>query len=81
MKDVKPQFDANGDIIPGSGAAEMNMENIVTLVNKSVNSIMGRLSNISYFDGVDSNKMGTLVQTAQNPDNLCRMDPAWHPWV
>lgn len=81
LKDEKPQLDANGDIVPEGPSTEVNMENIITLVNKSVSSIMGRLNNISYFDNVESNKMGTLVQAAHNPDNLCRMDPAWHPWV
>lgn len=81
LKDEKPQLDANGDIVPEGPSTEVNMENIITLVNKSVSSIMGRLNNISYFDNVESNKMGTLVLAAHNPDNLCRMDPAWHPWV
>lgn len=82
-KDEKPQLDSKGDIIPDSPSPEVNMENIISMVNKSVNSIMGRLNSISYFDNVniENNKMGTLVQAAQNPDNLCRMDPAWHPWV
>lgn len=83
LKDEKPQLDAKGDIIADAPPTEVNMENIITLVNKSVNAIMGRLSSISLFDNinVETNKMGTLVQAAQNPDNLCRMDPAWHPWV
>lgn len=82
LKDEKPQLDANGDIITeGSSSEQVNMENIIILVNKAVNSIMGRLNSISYFDNVETNKMSTLVQAAHNPDNLCRMDPAWHPWV
>lgn len=81
LKDEKPQLDAKGEIIPDSPNTEVNMENIINLVNKSVSSIMSRLNSISYFDNIETNKMGTLVQAAQNPDNLCRMDPAWHPWV
>lgn len=81
LKDEKPQLDANGDIIPVGQTAEVNMENIIVLVNKSVNSIMGRLNSISYIDNIESNKMSALVQAAHNPDMLCRMDPAWHPWV
>lgn len=77
-------MESNGDINPESPTNEeikVNMETIIVFVNKAVNSIMSRLNSISYFDNVESNKMSTLVQAAQNPDNLCRMDPAWHPWV
>ncbi len=55
-------------------------ELIITLVNKSVQCITQRLTSLSSFDGVDS-KVGTLVTTAKSHDNLCRMDPAWHPWL
>lgn len=79
LKDEKPIIDANGEIIQVGD--EVDMEKIITLVNKAVNAIMQRLNDISYFDNVESNKMSTLVQTAHNPDNLCRMDPAWHPWL
>lgn len=26
-------------------------------------------------------QVGQLVAAACSPDNLCRMDPAWHPWL
>jgi transformation/transcription domain-associated protein len=26
-------------------------------------------------------QVGTLVAAACSADNLCRMDPAWHPWL
>lgn len=26
-------------------------------------------------------QIGNLVAAADNHDNLCRMDPAWHPWL
>lgn len=81
VKDEKPHLDSNGDIVPEANTTELNMENIITMVNKSVSSIMGRLNSISYFENVETNKMGALVQAAHNPDNLCRMDPAFHPWV
>lgn len=80
LKDEKPILDANGDIIQMDDDA-VDMDKIITLVNKAVNAIMQRLNSISYFDNVESNKMSTLVQAAHNPDNLCRMDPAWHPWL
>lgn len=78
LKDEKPILDANGEI---AQEPEVDMEKIISLVNKAVDAVMQRLNNISYFDNVESNKMSTLVQAAHNPDNLCRMDPAWHPWV
>lgn len=82
IKDESPQIDANGGILPeGSTDDSVNMENVIILVNKSVNSIMSRLKNISHYDNIETNKMNTLVQAAYNPDNLCRMDPAFHPWV
>lgn len=79
LKDEKPVVDANGEIVPTSD--DVNMENIITLVNKAVNAIMARLKAIAYFDNIESNKMTSLILAAHNPDNLCRMDPAWHPWV
>lgn len=78
------QSEVNGDVNPESPSNDeikVNMEGVIVFVNKAVNSIMGRLNSISYFDNVENNKMGTLIQAAHNPDNLCRMDPAWHPWV
>lgn len=55
-------------------------ELIISLVTKAVTVITQRLTSLSSFDGVDS-KVGTLVTTAKSHDNLCRMDPAWHPWL
>lgn len=80
LKDEKPVIDANGDIVQVP-SPEVDMEKIILLVNKAVNAIMARLNAIAYFENVESNKMSTLAQAAQNSDNLCRMDPAWHPWL
>lgn len=74
-------MDANGEIIADATSSEVRMEKIIPLVNTSVNLIMGRLNAVSYFENVETNKMGSLVQMAVNPDNLCRMDPAFHPWL
>ena len=68
-----------------TGNASNDQENkdrelIIGLVSKAVTSITQRLTSLSSFDGVDS-KVGTLVATAKSHDNLCRMDPAWHPWL
>ncbi|KAL3270789.1 hypothetical protein HHI36_021313 [Cryptolaemus montrouzieri] len=55
-------------------------EQIINMVNKAVSSISNRLNTLAHFDGVDS-RLATLVAAANSHDNLCRMDPAWHPWL
>ncbi|XP_050299225.1 transcription-associated protein 1 isoform X2 [Anthonomus grandis grandis] len=55
-------------------------EQIINMVNKAINSISSRLNSLAQFDGTDS-KVATLVTAASSWDNLCRMDPAWHPWL
>ncbi|XP_044261128.1 transcription-associated protein 1 [Tribolium madens] len=55
-------------------------EQIINMVNKAVTSISSRLNSLAHFDGADS-KVSTLVNAAISHDNLCRMDPAWHPWL
>ena len=55
-------------------------EMLITMVNKAVTAIISRLQGLSTFDGNDS-KVSTLVAAANSNDNLCRMDPAWHPWL
>ncbi|CAH2104879.1 unnamed protein product [Euphydryas editha] len=59
---------------------EMDNETIISMVTKAVTAIMNRLNSLASFDGPDS-KVATLVAAANSPDNLCRMDPAWHPWL
>lgn len=59
---------------------EMDNETVISMVTKAVNMIMSRLNSLAVFDGPDS-KMATLVAAANSHDNLCRMDPAWHPWL
>jgi len=55
-------------------------EILIGLVNKAVSSIISRLQGLSTFEGNES-KVSTLVAAANSNDNLCRMDPAWHPWL
>lgn len=62
------------------GQGEKDRENIIAMVTKAVNAITQRLSSLSTFDGIES-KVSTLVAAANSHDNLCRMDPAWHPWL
>ncbi|KAK9874414.1 hypothetical protein WA026_002761 [Henosepilachna vigintioctopunctata] len=55
-------------------------EQIISMVNKAVGSISNRLNALANFNGVES-RLATLVAAANSHDNLCRMDPAWHPWL
>ncbi|XP_030767739.1 transcription-associated protein 1 [Sitophilus oryzae] len=55
-------------------------EDIINMVGRAITSISTRLNSLAQFDGTDS-KVSTLVAAANSPDNLCRMDPAWHPWL
>ncbi|KAL5286355.1 trrap family protein [Megaselia abdita] len=79
FKDDKPNVDSNGDITDNT--PKIDMENIINVVNNNVAAIMSRLNSISYFDNMETNKIASLIQAATNPDFLCRMDPAWHPWL
>lgn len=67
-------------VAPGSAPQDMEGELLIGMVSKAVSAVMTRLQNLATFDGVDS-KVSTLVAAANSHDNLCRMDPAWHPWL
>ncbi|XP_044312545.1 transcription-associated protein 1 isoform X1 [Drosophila rhopaloa] len=56
-------------------------EHTVNVVNSAVDIILTRFNTISYFDSIENKKISLLIQSATNIDNLCRMDPAWHPWL
>lgn len=55
-------------------------ERIVLMVNKAVASIMTRLQSLATFEGGES-KVTSLVAAATSDDNLCKMDPAYYPWL
>ena len=63
-----------------AGQSQADRELIIQMVTKAEAAITQRLTSLSLFDGTDS-KVGTLVANAISADNLCRMDPAWHPWL
>ncbi|XP_064648217.1 transformation/transcription domain-associated protein-like isoform X2 [Lineus longissimus] len=65
---------------PGSQPVDMEGEKLIAMVTKAVNAISTRLQNLATFDGAES-RVSTLVAAANSHDNLCRMDPAWHPWL
>ncbi|XP_043599030.1 transformation/transcription domain-associated protein isoform X1 [Bombus pyrosoma] len=73
----KKQEDAENS---SQAPTDMKGELLITMVTRAVNAIVGRLNSLANFDGTDS-KVSTLVAAANSHDNLCRMDPSWHPWL
>ncbi|KAK6165821.1 hypothetical protein SNE40_022660 [Patella caerulea] len=65
---------------PGAEPVDMEGAQLITMVNKAVQAITTRLQNLATFEGAES-RVSTLVAAATSHDNLCRMDPAWHPWL
>eukprot|EP00794_Sanderia_malayensis_P003407 gene3407-3897_t len=61
-------------------SSEIENELLITMVTNSTNAIITRLQNLAQFENAES-KVGTLISAAMNADNLCRMDPAWNPWL
>ncbi|XP_076072619.1 transformation/transcription domain-associated protein-like isoform X5 [Mytilus galloprovincialis] len=68
------------ELQPGAEPTDMEGEQLITMVNKAVSAITTRLHNLATFEGAES-RVSTLVAAANSHDNLCRMDPAWHPWL
>lgn len=64
----------------GTSSNDMENELLITMVTNATNAIMTRLQNLAQFENTES-KVGTLISAAMNADNLCRMDPAWNPWL
>lgn len=62
------------------GSTEMKAELLISMVTRAVSAILSRLESLAHFDGTES-KVGKLIEAATNPDNLCRMDSSWHPWL
>nr|XP_014353128.1 PREDICTED: transformation/transcription domain-associated protein [Latimeria chalumnae] len=76
----KTQEDTSSPLSAAGQPENMDSQQLVSLVQKAVTAIMTRLHNLAQFEGGES-KVSTLVAAANSLDNLCRMDPAWHPWL
>ncbi|XP_034049033.1 transformation/transcription domain-associated protein isoform X2 [Thalassophryne amazonica] len=76
----KTQEDTSMPLSAAGQPENMDSQQLVLLVQKAVTAIMTRLHNLAQFEGGES-KVNTLVAAANSLDNLCRMDPAWHPWL
>jgi transformation/transcription domain-associated protein len=68
------------ELNPNAAVTDTDGDTLIQLVNKAVQTVTSRLQNLATFDGADS-RVSTLVAAANSLDNLCRMDPAWHPWL
>ncbi|XP_011636974.1 transformation/transcription domain-associated protein [Pogonomyrmex barbatus] len=77
IADHKRQEDAEGT---SQAPTDPKGELLITMVTRAVTAIINRLNSLANFDGIDS-KVSTLVAAANSHDNLCRMDPSWHPWM
>ncbi|XP_025986851.1 transformation/transcription domain-associated protein [Solenopsis invicta] len=77
IADHKRQEDAEGT---SQAPTDPKGELLITMVTRAVTAIVNRLNSLANFDGIDS-KVSTLVAAANSHDNLCRMDPSWHPWL
>ncbi|CAI7996002.1 Transformation/transcription domain-associated protein [Geodia barretti] len=60
--------------------ADIDNETIISLVTGAVSAILTRLHNLAEFED-GSSKVSTFISEAGNIRNLCRMDPAWNPWL
>lgn len=70
-----------GNTVEGAqGAGPMEGEALISRVSKAVTAITTRIQSLASTDGADS-KVTQLVRPVNSVDNLCRMDPAWHPWL
>ncbi|XP_012878859.1 PREDICTED: transformation/transcription domain-associated protein [Dipodomys ordii] len=76
----KTQEDTSSPLSAAGQPENMDGQQLVSLVQKAVTAIVTRLHNLAQFEGGES-KVNTLVAAANSLDNLCRMDPAWHPWL
>uniref|UniRef100_A0A803TE16 Transformation/transcription domain associated protein n=1 Tax=Anolis carolinensis TaxID=28377 RepID=A0A803TE16_ANOCA len=76
----KTQEDTSSPLSAAGQPENMDSQQLVSLVQKAVTAIVTRLHNLAQFEGGES-KVNTLVAAANSLDNLCRMDPAWHPWL
>ncbi|CAL1278798.1 unnamed protein product [Larinioides sclopetarius] len=77
QEDSQPS-DARSDGRPDTAEGAI----VIQMVNKASSQIVQRLQNLAAFDNPQTQcNVSTLVAAANSHDNLCRMDPAWHPWL
>ncbi|KAI5754357.1 hypothetical protein M8J77_007963 [Diaphorina citri] len=52
----------------------------ISMVTRAVQAITSRLNSLAQFEGPES-QVSVLVKAAKSVENLCMMDPSWHPWL
>lgn len=73
--------EASAEVSGGrSASGGLDCEALALRVNKAVSSIMARITALAVVDQSES-KATQMVRAVGGIDNLCRMDPAWHPWL
>ncbi|OQV12187.1 Transformation/transcription domain-associated protein [Hypsibius exemplaris] len=77
---VKPSDKSDPSPSSSSSTATPTEPHLPTQLRKGVNKMLADLQEISQFNGHESAAL-RLIMTAKSPDNLCRMDPSWHPWL
>lgn len=63
------------------GQDTVENEGLVMMVNKAINKIYGRMDSIATKDRPTDSQASQLISQATSLDQLCQMDPAWHPWL
>lgn len=73
--------DPNEDLSVDKSYTDINCDSVIQAVTQAVGAIKTRLEELMYFDQNEETKMTQLINKAKNPDLLCRMDPAYQPWL
>jgi hypothetical protein len=74
-------IDLNDDLSQDKSYNEINSDNMIESINKSVSLAMKRLEELMIFDSSENDtKISQLIEKARNQDYLSHMDPIWFPW-
>ncbi|XP_019851030.1 PREDICTED: transformation/transcription domain-associated protein [Amphimedon queenslandica] len=73
----RKQEEAEGHFV---SLADVSSEMVTPFVNDAVDITLTRLFNLADFE-TGKSQVSTLISAASNLDNICRMDPAWNPWL
>lgn len=76
----KKRHDEQNPLTTGSVHSDGDSEQLIQMVLKASEAVLTRLQNLASFENAES-KVATVISAATSLDNICRMDPAWHPWL
>lgn len=63
------------------GRESIESEMLVMMVNRAVHKIYQRMEMMSTREKPLDSQAPELIEQAMSPEQLCKMDPAWHPWL